>query len=180
MLTRPLCSERGTSIADVADALSAHTPQSFLAAHPMPCLISQGAWTPGEGSGESTRIAAGARYRTPSGAPTIADESHFWQLRKHHHTFPSKVTVGRMTNNDVVIPHPTISKFHAFFSIREDGTYLVEAGSKNATYHNGDRVTKELKPRLIQEEDVLQFGEGPALILITAASLLQILAGGRI
>jgi hypothetical protein len=180
MQDTPLCNQLGAVIAEVADHLSAHTPESFLAAHPMPVLISQGPWSPGASGGESTRLAAGARYRTPSGAPTIADDSRLWQIRKHTGTFPSKVTVGRMSNNDIVVAHPTISKFHAFFSVREEGTFLVEAGSKNATQINGSRVTKELKPRLLHEEDVLQFGEGPALLFITAPSLLQILAGGRI
>ena len=74
MQGQPLCNQLGAVIADVADQLSAHTNESFLEAHPMPVLISQGPWSPGESGGESTRVAAGARYRTPSGAPTIADE----------------------------------------------------------------------------------------------------------
>jgi hypothetical protein len=57
-------------------------------------------------------------------------------------SFGNMVTLGRAKTNDVVVPHSSISKFHAFF--RKDFTTgcmsLWDAGSKFGTRLNGNDV----------------------------------------
>jgi len=49
--------------------------------------------------------------------------------------FADRISVGRARNHDVVLRHPSVSKFHAWF---EDdglgGLTLTDAGSRNHTY----------------------------------------------
>ena len=64
-------------------------------------------------------------------------------LKKPGAAFADIITMGRTPNNDVVIDHVTVSRFHAF--LREgNGTWIVcDAGSKNGTCLDG----KPLEPR---------------------------------
>ncbi len=50
----------------------------------------------------------------------------------------SKITIGRASNNDVIIRHPSVSKLHAYFE-HPDGvpTTVVDVGSVNGTVVNG-------------------------------------------
>ncbi len=51
---------------------------------------------------------------------------------------PERVTVGRATNNDIVVWHETVSKAHAYFSRGDDGAWrLYDAGSTNGTVADG-------------------------------------------
>lgn len=51
--------------------------------------------------------------------------------------------VGRGAHNDVVIPDDSVSDTHAKLQRRDDGWYLVDAGSTNGTYVAGSRITAE-------------------------------------
>jgi len=49
-----------------------------------------------------------------------------------------RLSVGRARDNDVVLRHPSVSKFHAWVECDLDGTfYLSDANSKNSTRVNG-------------------------------------------
>src|SRR5258706_7616371 len=52
-------------------------------------------------------------------------------------SFPDRITIGRTSNNDVVIADTSISRFHAY--IRRDGPQWVvaDAGSKNGSWLRG-------------------------------------------
>jgi hypothetical protein len=51
---------------------------------------------------------------------------------------PDRVTIGRATNNDIVLWHESVSKMHAFFHHDEDvGWVLEDAGSTNGTLADG-------------------------------------------
>jgi pSer/pThr/pTyr-binding forkhead associated (FHA) protein len=51
------------------------------------------------------------------------------------------VTIGREHTHDIVIPDPSISRFHAFAKQGEDGGFLLQdAGSTNGTAVNGASV----------------------------------------
>jgi hypothetical protein len=51
---------------------------------------------------------------------------------------PDRITVGRATNNDIVLEHESVSKLHAFFRHDEDrGWVLEDAGSTNGTLADG-------------------------------------------
>jgi ribosomal protein L27 len=51
------------------------------------------------------------------------------------------VTLGRASNNDVVIPDPSVSRMHAVMKRNDDGAFLIlDAGSSNGTTVNGSSV----------------------------------------
>jgi hypothetical protein len=63
--------------------------------------------------------------------------------------------VGRDEENDIILFHPTVSRYHAKI-IREGENYFIEdLNSANGTFVNGIRVQREL----LNDNDILQFGD---------------------
>jgi hypothetical protein len=53
-------------------------------------------------------------------------------------TFSERISVGRARNNDVVLRDKSVSKFHAWFEVNEDGRFFLgDARSTNTTKLNG-------------------------------------------
>jgi len=78
----------------------------------------------------------------------------------------TRLSVGRTEDNDIVLPHPTVSSHHA--TLMWDGeTYrLTDLDSKNGTMVNGELVTgADLRPGT-----VLRFGDVQAMFEIDRAS----------
>jgi hypothetical protein len=72
--------------------------------------------------------------------------------------FSERVTVGRARNNDVVLRHPSVSKFHAWFARDDDNVYfLTDATSRNGTTRNGTPLDGGTPVRL-RAGDLLRFG----------------------
>jgi hypothetical protein len=71
-------------------------------------------------------------------------------LRKQSaNAFGMMITVGRTSNNDVVLPYEAISKFHAYFSQLPDGSWnLTDAKSMNGTYVSGKKLGPDTKEKL--------------------------------
>lgn len=64
-------------------------------------------------------------------------------------TFPSMISIGRTTNNDIVVEDAQISKFHALFRLRDGGLELEDAGSVNGTTVDGVKLQKG-QPRVLR------------------------------
>lgn len=64
--------------------------------------------------------------------------------REQGNAFTSMVTVGRAANNDLVLPHAGVSKFHAYFRQVEPGKWVLrDANSLNGTRVDGERLSAE-------------------------------------
>ncbi|MFN3926815.1 MAG: FHA domain-containing protein [Pseudanabaenaceae cyanobacterium] len=53
----------------------------------------------------------------------------------------SRLTIGRHEDNDIVIPHPAVSSFHAVLLRSGNQIYLNDLQSRNGTFVNGQRIT---------------------------------------
>lgn len=63
------------------------------------------------------------------------------------------LTIGRTPPNDIVVPHPKVSRNHAMIRmLKPDEYYLIDVGSTNGTYLNGRRV---VTPTLLKDLDVI-------------------------
>ena len=72
------------------------------------------------------------------------------------------VTVGRDARHDVVIPDPSVSRFHAFAKPAEDGACLLQdMGSTNGTTVNGTSVPARGtgEPMPVKPGDTVCFGQ---------------------
>ena len=66
------------------------------------------------------------------------------------------VTIGRSTQNDVVINDPYVSKSHLQIIQKDDGCfYVADFGSKNGTYINGRKVQGEVR---LSSSDIVRIG----------------------
>jgi hypothetical protein len=79
-------------------------------------------------------------------------------------TYMERISVGRARNQDVVLRHASVSKFHAWFQRDDKGQWLVaDAGSKNGTRINQDESSKrELTP--VSPGDLIRFGSVEAIM----------------
>lgn len=106
-----------------------------------------------------------ARRRQQAPALTAADlqtrlakAPHFFvPLRKSAgKPFPERISVGRALNNDVVLRHASVSKFHAYFECDDKGGfYVTDARSKNTTTVNGAVVESMAR---VHAGDEIAFG----------------------
>jgi hypothetical protein len=95
---------------------------------------------PFEASDEETRV------NTAAGGAVIPTEHSLSPVRKRAgaNAFPTMITVGRAPNNDLFIPAPEVSTFHAFFSLTPTGVNLTDGSSTYGSWVDGVR----LQPRV--------------------------------
>ncbi|MGC4114851.1 MAG: FHA domain-containing protein [Myxococcales bacterium] len=72
--------------------------------------------------------------------------------------FPFGVTVGHAENNDVVLHHHQVSRFHAYFQDSNRKRFLVDANSRNGTWV-GEEKLKPSKAFLLPPRATLRFGK---------------------
>jgi hypothetical protein len=86
------------------------------------------------------------------------------EKRVHDGSYVDRISVGRARNKDIVLRHPSVSKFHAWFERDPQGNLCVaDAGSKNGTRNNAsDAQARELLP--VRTGDVLRFGSVEAMV----------------
>jgi len=78
------------------------------------------------------------------------------QHRGATYTLSSVLAIGRLEDNDIVIDNDSfISSHHARIEIRPEGTWVVDLGSTNGCFVNGQRVTEE---RSVRKGDRIQVG----------------------
>lgn len=85
----------------------------------------------------------------------------------------TRIFLGRASNNDLVVPHPTVSKLHAYFAKDNDKWWLVDVGSSNGTKMNGLRAPVRARVSL-NDGDTLLFGRC-AFAYMSPRRLLELL-----
>ena len=70
-----------------------------------------------------------------------------------------RMNVGRVSDNDLQLNHPSVSKIHAALVMNAEGTLLVaDTGSTNGTFINGRRIAYG-EARQLVDGDVVGFGD---------------------
>jgi hypothetical protein len=107
--------------------------------------------------------------------PLEVDLQVYPLAKKPGASFPDRITIGRTSNNDVVIADTSISRFHAY--IRRDGPQWVvaDAGSKNGSWLRGG-VLEPRKERPLPSRAILRLGDVD-LTFYSAADLFAALGG---
>jgi hypothetical protein len=90
-------------------------------------------------------------------------------------SFPDRITIGRTSNNDIVIADPSVSRLHAY--VRRDGDHWVvaDAGSKNGSWLAGETLVAR-KERPLPSRSPLRIGDVD-LTFYVAADLFSALGG---
>lgn len=94
-------------------------------------------------------------------------------VKKPGAAFSDMITVGRTGNNDVVLDHVTISRFHAYFKNVDGQWRICDSGSKNGTKLGGQRLEAR-KETAIESGNAVRFGDVEARFM-TAAALFDFL-----
>lgn len=101
-------------------------------------------------------------------ARLLQGKQHFaFALRKRansHALSADRISVGRARNKDLVLRHPSVSKFHAWFENGSDGAvFVADADSKNQTRVNSTVIEPRTKT-LVVPGDVVRFGSVDCLL----------------
>ena len=143
----------------LADAQSM-PPEAFAQRHGEAFLILTAAGLKADGSSTSTEVmflddAEGAE-RTEGVSVLV------FPIRRVGAEAAHLVTVGRTSDNDVVVPDISISRFHAFFKRDRDGVFVIQDnGSTNGTTVNGLSVATKAtgSPSRLQTGDSVRLGQ---------------------
>lgn len=65
--------------------------------------------------------------------------------------------IGKAPHNHIVLNDPTVSNTHAILVARDGGYSLVDLGSTNGTFVNGERLGP--RPQILKHGDKVQFGQ---------------------
>lgn len=68
-----------------------------------------------------------------------------------------EIGIGKAPHNDLIIPDPTVSNTHAVLLFRDNCYSIVDLGSRNGTYVNGERVTNHALT--LRHGDSIQMGQ---------------------
>ena len=90
-------------------------------------------------------------------------------------SFPDRITIGRTSNNDIVIDDPSVSRLHAY--LRRDGErwLVTDAGSKNGSWLRG-ALLEPRREAPLPASAVLRFGEVDVTFYL-ASDLFAVLGG---
>ncbi|MDQ3367273.1 MAG: FHA domain-containing protein [Myxococcota bacterium] len=114
----------------------------------------------------------------PMGGVVLADLVDFDvypMAKKPGASFPDRITIGRTSNNDIVVVDASISRLHAY--VRPQGaTWVVaDGGSKNGSWLKGEPLEPR-RERPLSSRTILRLGDVDMTFYL-AADLFAVLGG---
>lgn len=147
--------------------------EAFLERVPCPHLLVQE-----HGAQSATAFRTGkvdmvpAEGRAPGANLSLGD---LVPVRKSaRNAFANLISVGRTPNNDIVLNHPAVSKLHAFFQAKADGSghSITDSGSSFGTTLDGSRLLPNLA-RPLESGQVIRFGDAVHTLFLTPHGLFD-------
>src|ERR1041385_1353836 len=90
-------------------------------------------------------------------------------------SFPDRITIGRTSNNDVVIADHSVSRLHAYVRRLGDVWVVADGGTKNGSWLRGEALEPR-RERPIVSRAILRLGDVD-LTFYLAADLFAALGG---
>lgn len=90
------------------------------------------------------------RLRSPINAPVANEKATVTSFG----ALKPILTIGRSDDNDVVLDNPVVSRRHAILQLVEDQYQIVDLGSTNGTFVNGERI----KAQILKDGDEILIG----------------------
>jgi pSer/pThr/pTyr-binding forkhead associated (FHA) protein len=153
------------------------TKEGFIKTHPYPFLVEIDPKPLNTDSRVFETIASRSREDREQFRSQTKIESASRVLRvskRSPDAFGGKISVGRSPNNDIVLPHMSVSKFHAYFTVsdvRFEYT-LFDANSSNGTILNGLPLTP-LQAAEVRNGDRISFGGELLFFFLMAQDLFS-------
>jgi pSer/pThr/pTyr-binding forkhead associated (FHA) protein len=69
----------------------------------------------------------------------------------------AEIEIGKASHNNIVIADPTVSNTHAILMVRDGGYSIVDLGSRNGTFVNGERLGTH--SHTLRHGDAIQLGQ---------------------
>lgn len=142
--------------------------EAFIAQVPARFLVLGGSANDEQPMSFATQV-----FRAPSRALGHEELIVLPVVKAANNPYADRVSVGRARNCDIVVREPSVSKLHAVVRIDGDSFSLVDIGSQNGTYLNGQRLVAN-EAALIALNDEILFGNVNARFM-DAASVHAIL-----
>jgi hypothetical protein len=102
------------------------------------------------------------RFVDPMGRPYYARFSFMngALAGRHFRLHQEETTIGRVAENDVLIPEMTVSRHHAVLRFVDDHWVIEDQNSHNGTFVNGSQI---VWPQAVKDGDQLRFGDAVVL-----------------
>jgi ABC-type multidrug transport system ATPase subunit/pSer/pThr/pTyr-binding forkhead associated (FHA) protein len=113
---------------------------------------------------------------SPSLAPDLSQPSVLFRPTGRYQVQQKAIKIGRLPTNDVVVDDLGVSRVHAELRPLPGGGHeLVDLGSHNGTYVNGQRIDKKI---LAEQTDLVSIGH--STFILVAGQLLEFVDQGGI
>lgn len=137
-----------------------------------PILITVSPNTPALGDLWSFNTATTRVESSTEPRPQHAAARPFFRLEKSDANPWAHVSLGRASNNDIVLRDPSVSKLHARFSCEGDAWAVTDAGSRNGTAIDDIRLTIG-KPMTLADGMEIQIGR-LKMVFLSQDALLEL------
>jgi phosphatidylserine/phosphatidylglycerophosphate/cardiolipin synthase-like enzyme len=102
-------------------------------------------------------------------SPDVNAETGFVLLSRtdalvRHKLRQGKTSVGRSDDNDIIVPDPQVSRYHAQITLNEEDCTVTDLASGNGTFINGERLQGTAK---LNQGDVVGFGGAEEFRLVS-------------
>ncbi|MHC4778055.1 MAG: FHA domain-containing protein [Planctomycetota bacterium] len=142
-----------------SDAARTFTREEFM--EKFPDAVIMGLGSSGQTSRRAFQTMAGFQANEEKVPGRETELSVHPVVKSGRNSFGHMITLGRSDNNDVIIDHPSVSKFHAFFTKNSSGNQysISDADSRFGTFVEDHRL-RPSKTQVLNSGETVAFGKG--------------------